>query len=387
MQKTFIHRCNSLISRPIWKNTLDMVLFFLAPAVASGYFYWCVIRNLLAQEKRVGRNRALSVAFLLSWFLWVLTWIPNYAFGFLETPNIDSVEFYGANWDTLLGYLYCLKSSLQMLYSHLNIFIFLIVLQKFREYQVNFFKNIKNAVFGEKVEIKSGKTVLILIVVALVVWCLFSVTVFSILTSNTMGHRSRGLSSVRETLLTNRKAFPKVRMSHSDVTIKDHTSNFRHVCADQRGHLDYRYRRCYFALKFDKPGLNFTEQVSQCRTRGGILSYPRSVDESNFIWNILEKHKIQDPFKEFIFVGFESKGKGGFHPGFTSLDGKLTISSGTHEMMFYRHRGFFFIFTGPSMCLTDLALLSQCLPRDLSTRCVCSIDFGKTSMERSVNGT
>ena len=355
-----------------------MVLFFLVPAAASGYFYWCVIRNLLAQEKRVGRNRALSVAFLLSWFLWVLTWIPNYAFGFLETSNMDSVEFYGANWDTLLGYLYCLKSSLQMLYSHLNIFIFLIVLQKFRDYHVNFFKNIKNAVFGEKVEIKRGKTVLVLIAVAFVVCSLFSVMVFSILSSNAMVHRSRGFSSVQQTLLANRKAFTTMRMSHNDVTIKDDTSNFRYVCADQRGDLDYWYRRCYFALKFDKPGLNFTEQISQCRTRGGILSYPRSVDESKFIWSILEKHKIQDQFKEFIFVGFELDVKGGgVHPGFTSLDGKLTISSGTHEMMFYRHRGFFFVFKGPSICLTDLTLLSQCLPRDLSTRCVCSIDFEK----------
>ena len=353
-----------------------MVIFFLAPALTSGYFYLRVIRTLLAQERRVERNRILSIAFSLSWLLWVVTWIPNYAFGFLELTKLDFSEIYGGRKDTFLGYFFSLKSSIQMLYPHLNVFIYLMVLPRFRQYHVDLLKKIKNIIFGEINARKSRKVCLAMTAVVFTVCCLFSVIFFSILSSNTLVHTVRSFKLVQEPVLTNRKSFASLRISHNDVTIKKDASSFRDVCANQHGRIDYRYRRCFFTLEFENPGLNFSEQVTQCRTHGGILSYPRSLEESEFIWKIRrENQNLHPQFKEFIHVGFQVSVKDILHPEFLSLDGKLAISSATHEHMFYKHRGFFFVFKGPSICLTDSALLTECLPRDPTTRCVCSADF------------
>ena len=142
----FIQRCVSLTSKPLWRNTLDAIVFFSIPALASGYFYVQVIRNLLKQEKRVERNRALSVAFVLSWVLWVLCWVPNYAFGYFEVTTYGHNDLgYGPKMDTFLGYFFSLKSSIQMLYSQLNVLLYVIVLQKFQDCHVAVFQKIYRA--------------------------------------------------------------------------------------------------------------------------------------------------------------------------------------------------------------------------------------------------
>ena len=139
----FIERCVSMTSKPIWRNTLDAVIFFTLPALASGCLYFKVIRNLLKQEKRVGRNKALSVAFVLSWVLWILCWVPNYVFGYFGVTTHGHNELsYGPKMDKFLGYFFSLKTSIQILYSQLNVLIYVIVLKKFQDCHVAVFRTI-----------------------------------------------------------------------------------------------------------------------------------------------------------------------------------------------------------------------------------------------------
>ena len=119
-----------------------MGLFFLVPASLSGFFYYRVVRSLLQQEKRIGRNRALSIAFILSWFLWILCWTPTFVFGFTGFQKWSIEKSYGSNMDTFLSYFFVVKTPLQLLYSQLNVLIYIVVLQKFQDYHAAFFEKI-----------------------------------------------------------------------------------------------------------------------------------------------------------------------------------------------------------------------------------------------------
>ena len=108
---------------------MEILIFFAAPAIATGALYIRISSNLLCQEKRVSRNRALSLTFALSWILWVVCWTPGYVIAFMQLHNNRSHFSYGFKWDTILFYLVTLKTPLKMLYSHLNPVIFIIIIK------------------------------------------------------------------------------------------------------------------------------------------------------------------------------------------------------------------------------------------------------------------
>ena len=76
--ETFIRRCTTFNVRYKFRLILELVIFFLLPAVVSGYFYFAISKSLKTQEKRKERNKTLIRAFIISWVLWIVCWSPEY---------------------------------------------------------------------------------------------------------------------------------------------------------------------------------------------------------------------------------------------------------------------------------------------------------------------
>ena len=55
-------------------------------------------------------------------------------------------------------------------------------------------------------------------------------------------------------------------------------------CANNRGRIDYYFKRCYFMEHHSGTGLNLTEQVQHCQSRDAFLTYPRTGIEIDFLW-------------------------------------------------------------------------------------------------------
>ena len=101
-----------------------------------------MIQKFLSLNTR--RNRSLTLAFFLSWLLWLLFWLPYY-FGLLIHYYTD--DDYGTTWLQKVQHIYLwnlplqlnmffalFKNSLYMFYSHLNVLIFIVVLKPFRSW-------------------------------------------------------------------------------------------------------------------------------------------------------------------------------------------------------------------------------------------------------------
>ena len=132
--------------------SVEGLLFFVLPAVATGVLYFRIISNLLNQEKRVSRNRVLSITFFLSWLLWVLCWTPGYILSFLQLPYKLQPITYGYETDAMLFYMVALKTPLEMLYSHLNPVVFVILLNPLKEFHARIFRDIYVSTLVDEVE-------------------------------------------------------------------------------------------------------------------------------------------------------------------------------------------------------------------------------------------
>ena len=90
----FLSRCESLSHRSFYRLFVELSIFFVTPILVSGFLYCRVAVVLLKRSRKVGRNRALTAAFLLSSIFWALLWIPNYVLLiyseiFLKTDNTN----------------------------------------------------------------------------------------------------------------------------------------------------------------------------------------------------------------------------------------------------------------------------------------------------------
>ena len=148
----YLFRCSALISKYLTRNAVEFLFLFLVPALAAGFFYARVVQNLWKQERRVARNRALSLTFIFSWALWILCWTPNYLVGFLEVTGRDGHFSFGGHWDSFLGYMFCLKLNIQMLYSHINVLVYVVQLQKFQDYHLMVFGKVRRVLCLEPKE-------------------------------------------------------------------------------------------------------------------------------------------------------------------------------------------------------------------------------------------
>ena len=385
-----------------------MVLFFLIPASLSGFFYYNVIQSLLAQEKRIERNRALSYAFALSWIFWIVCWTPNYVFGFLGFRNPGNKESYGSSMDSFLSYFFVVKTPLQLLYSQLNVLVYLVVLQKFQDYHAAFFKKLMGTILYKPVEgsdtvPKTGQAEITdnqhkfftlcgkakRVSVAIIFGVLLSLTVSTL----SWQYATFGQTSVvNERLLRqghSSKEYLKLvklaNLKQNDVIHRHENTQYRTVCAAENGELNFNFKRCFFQLRFSEPGWNFTRQVEECRNRGAILTYPRDEAELEFLWNFFEEQNpdvgAQEFAATFMHMGFiksaiVSVQDFGNVNSYTSVDEKMVVTSQTHPSMFYTSSTrILTAFDGAAICLTKTKKFSACMPRDTSKFSICSLDF------------
>ena len=145
-----MRRCTSLNAKPFWRVCIDSSLNLIVPASISGFFYVRVIQNLWSQEKRVERNRVLSISFITSWFMWVLLWTPKLIMGFIQVDQKPVEYSAGRLGNMILAYLVPTETIIQILYSQLNPFIFVVLLKKVHDYHKNVWTLLKKSLLWKK---------------------------------------------------------------------------------------------------------------------------------------------------------------------------------------------------------------------------------------------
>ena len=155
--RKFFDRCSRLAFRHWMRLLVELVIFFILPVTASAFFYVKIAVRLAKRSKRVGRNHVLTLAFALSWLFWVLCWSPNgfvlvkknyedakyfrcrnYGIG-CDYENDNNYDYSGIDrFDLLVSYAILFRIPFQLLYSHLNPLLYLIVLKKFQEHHKKF---------------------------------------------------------------------------------------------------------------------------------------------------------------------------------------------------------------------------------------------------------
>ena len=146
---TFIKNCMLFVDRRNAKVSLDWIIFMVVPAIASGYFYIRISKVLLNRELDTERNRNLSIAFGVSWVIWVFLWSPNYILMLMRKPKFTEFSF----GYSLYKYATVSKSFVQLLYSQINPFLLFIVLKPFR---VSFKKTVCEIVMVERDKKRTG---------------------------------------------------------------------------------------------------------------------------------------------------------------------------------------------------------------------------------------
>ena len=111
-----------------------MIICLILPLLFSGFFYISVILKLLKRNRDTSRNRNLTVAFFLSWLLWLVCWVSHY----LGTSfTLDTYPEQKSLLDLLKISLLFYRCSFHMLYPHLNVISLLIVLKPFRSWIID----------------------------------------------------------------------------------------------------------------------------------------------------------------------------------------------------------------------------------------------------------
>ena len=140
---TFIKNCMLFVDRRNAKVSVDLIIFMVVPAIASGYFYIRISKVLLNRELDTERNRNLSIAFGVSWLIWILLWSPNYILMLVIRPRFREVSLKYS----IYNYATVSKSFVQLLYSQINPFLLFIVLKPFR---VSFKTTVRKIVMVER---------------------------------------------------------------------------------------------------------------------------------------------------------------------------------------------------------------------------------------------
>ena len=191
---------------------------------------------------------------------------------------------------------------------------------------------------------------------------------------------------IAKTMKHGRSYGTKVKMNVED-TLPSYLDDPRIVCAENRGTFKWQFRRCFFLLKHDDPGLNFTGQVDACERRKATLSYPRSETEVSVLWDFFEE-SMGYPSLAFyrnitLSIGLKmTKYSKFFGAWFGSVDGKMNdVSTATHPDWFKTNSVGMSLdrmgpgFRGPGVCVTKAKIVSRCMPRTLKKYSICSSDL------------
>ena len=132
--------CAEFIVRNSEKLVIDFVVCLALPASISAFCYFRLAIKLFQRGRHVSRNRNLTIAFLVSWILWIVCWCPNYlGMTFYDEENYgeakrESLTKKSNLSSVLLKHLMTTRIPFQMLYSHINPLIFLVVMKPFRQW-------------------------------------------------------------------------------------------------------------------------------------------------------------------------------------------------------------------------------------------------------------
>ena len=445
--------------------SIETLLFFILPFVSIGFLYIKVGLVLARKSRNVSRNRVLTLAFALSWVFWIVCWAPNIMLmvfnngsgymDFSDGSNIsnsstsiafgyDSDYQYSRGFSTTLykirqkyyiiwTYIEAFRIPLQLIYSHLNPFIYLIVLKKFQDHHVTIFLAIGRFWFSKRLpgakneQQKEGspicfnyrrlvcilrhlKVPLLTSCILLKFGCLikagFYATMFTSSTRMTAGRGASDLSYF-ENSLTKINFEINALFRHSDTS-----SQVRPVCGDYHGILSMSYARCYLVVQHNPVALDFAQQRQACADLDFVLCYPKTQTEIRFMWRYVEtflsmpEYFVSSKYEMDYFLNYEYLYDGYFirrlhdeflgsqllHMGFekskndvfTSVDGKFNISSEKQSWLYswepydvddsalYNQR----LFHGPAVCLSNLKnTLYECRFTMRTNISICCKDF------------
>ena len=376
-----------------------MVVFFVMPAITAGYFYIRVIIGLLKQERRAARNRQLSVAFFTSWLLWVVCWTPSYAVSYMRLSQYRMFESLEGQGDIIIGYLAGFRVVLQMLYCHLNPFVYLIILKKFQEHHVFVFRSFSRFLFFTRIQensevnkvdffrvgiktIKKIKVALRLAVLVIPIICIILQFSFSAFFINQ--HSTDPIKIVSTNVKGVTSSRIRAHLDFAEIKVNDDKS--RTVCSENHGTFKWHLRRCFFVVTHSHSGLNFTEQQQTCEQKGAILSYPRFAAEVAELWNFFEKEmQYQEPnfYRNITLVmGFKRVGIDFFSTIFDSIDRKmLRVGTSSNPEWFRKSElgqengRMATTFVAPAVCITKAKVISECMPNRLRKYSICSEDL------------
>ena len=300
MFSKFIRKCNLLSFRPLNRLVFEGIFFFVAPACVVAFFYIKLGVDLMRRSRYQARNRILTFAFVLSWLMWIVCWSPSLAIMVVQyyyiqrsfnTDNSRTMEYY---YSPIWTYVVSLRVPLQLLYSHLNPFIYLIVLKKFQKHHIDTLKwifrmflqtpvvqnsNLKNA-FNFLKAICSSIAFVLAWAVLLIAFHHAS-EYSSLLNSGT----TKASSILRQALDSSRK---RISLDYPLSRDWDSNLNIRSECGELRGLYDLKFKRCYFIIDHQTQPLNSSELLSSCMSNGGYLCYPRNKEEISLLWKFFE---------------------------------------------------------------------------------------------------
>ena len=302
----FIRKCNLLSNRPLNRLVFEAIFFFVAPAGTIALFYIRLGVNLIRRSRNQSRNRVLTLAFVLSWLMWIVCWSPNFAIMMVQYYDIQDyidisrhdlrLEYY---YYPFWSYIVSFRIPFQLLYSHLNPFIYLIVLKKFQKHHIATLKWIFRTFLQTQVVQNSNSVNDYLRKASVFLKASFSTFSFvlpwavllttfhhateysSLLNSET----SRASNIVRKVVDSSMK-----RISVDNQVFRDWDSNLniRSECGQLGGLYNLKFKRCYFIIDHQAQLLNSSELIKSCRNNGAKLCYPRNKNEISLIWKVFE---------------------------------------------------------------------------------------------------
>ena len=396
----FLNNCEAYVNRTNKRAVIDCIITLVIPASISCFFYVSIMVTLCNQKTHTSRNSTLSICFAASWLLWLLCWTPNYiSLALMNETNSKKISYFEA-------YVILLRIPLQMLYSHVNPLIFIIILKPFMTFLLNLPKTLfmelhindypENTKYGI---LKEHACTIFRIVAtsgfALSMFLLFLFVIFA-------SHPWLGFEFNEGEHLGRRmyERFPVVNQKLFNMNFKallNADADPRHLCGPYHGYNNYTYRRCFFVEEHTKIQRNFSEQVQACEEKGAFLFYARSLEEMNFVWDSIYKPLRFGDDPETLFVtgdwflhmGFERKFRNSsISYLFTSVDGKMNISTETHSwfrsfgkkaVAYYDDK----IFRGPSACFVETSGGTngdrpyECMPGVKRPYSVCAMDFSR----------
>ena len=400
----FLYQCESYPFRYGNRLLFDATACLGIPGVLSGYFYVNVIYRLATRNRDQSRNRNLSIAFVVGWLLWIITWVPHYyitsmSLAYAKLPNWPvSFEF--------LRYLQTVAQNIFLLYSHLNPILLLFVLTPFLKlflkiraflfmshksgYGISNDENILDVPIEGQNQFKDQKRnilrkLLILISTSLVV------TVFTSCFGSFLSEKA-SLNVSERTLHLKTSTMTDIYRTHIHfiMDIEDLGSEImtrKSICAEKHGVMNIHYQRCYFVEAYQSRGLNLIEQIDFCKSQSAVLSYPRNKGEVRFLWKVYIEAIGENNFKQmsfqedwFIHTGFQLKTKSNVAPEFISAD-DLFIVSGYEDYWLKEYYDYVFSdyalihFFGPGICITASIFPMRCPTVTLRRHFVCSVDL------------